>query len=95
MVTVTAKFIVDLNNIEEFITLSKELIKNTRIEKGCIKYELYQDNKEINVFSIIEEWSDNDVLEMHLNSSHFLEIIPRLQTLTIQPIEINVYSKIF
>jgi quinol monooxygenase YgiN len=95
MIKVIAKFFVAQNKIEKFIILSKELVKNTQEEKGCIKYELFQDDKKNNIFSIIEEWKDNCALENHFKSKHFLEIIPQLETLITQPIEVNVYKKIF
>lgn len=94
MIKVIVKFFINQNEIENFIILSKILVKKTQEEKGCINYELFQDNKNNNIFSIIEEWKDNDSLKNHFKSKHFLEIIPQLEKITIQPIEVNIYKKI-
>lgn len=94
MIKVVAKFFVKQNKIEEFIKLSKELIKSTREENGCIKYELFEDNIKNTIFSIIEEWENMSVLESHLNSEHFTRIIPQLELIVTQQIEVNIYKQI-
>ena len=95
MIKVIAKFFVDQNKIDQFIKLSKELIENTRKESGCIKYELFEDTTKNTIFSIIEEWENTQVLENHFNSKHFTKIIPQLELIVTQRIEVNIYKNIF
>lgn len=94
MIKVVAKFFVNQNKIEEFLKLCKELIENTRKENGCIKYELFEDNTKSTIFSIIEEWENMEVLESHFASEHFTKIIPQLEILVTQQIEVNIYKQI-
>lgn len=94
MIKAVAKFFVNQNKIEEFIKLSTELIENTRKENGCIKYELFEDSTKNTTFSIIEEWENMSVLEAHFKSEHFTRIIPQLELLVTQEIEVNIYKQI-
>ena len=94
MVKVIAKFFVDQNKIVEFIQLSKELIENTRKESRCIKYELFEDTTKNTIFSIIEEWENTQALDAHFNSKHFIKLIPQLELIVTQRIEVNIYKQI-
>ena len=94
MVKVIAKFFVDQNKIDQFIKLSKELIENTRKENGCIKYELFEDTTKNTIFSIIEEWENTQALDAHFNSKHFIKLIPQLELIVTQRIEVNIYKQI-
>lgn len=94
MVKVIAKFFVDQNKIDQFIKLSKELIENTRKESGCIKYELFEDTTKNTIFSIIEEWENTQALDAHFNSKHFIKLIPQLELIVTQRIEVNIYKQI-
>ena len=58
--------------------LRERLIEKSREEKGCLKYDLYQDMKDPSVLTFIEEWTDEQAIEAHNNSAHFKEIVPQL-----------------
>ncbi|GAA0782009.1 putative quinol monooxygenase [Hathewaya limosa] len=94
MIKVVANFFVQKNKINEFIELSKQLVEMSRKDSGYIKYELYQDNQNPRIFAIIEEWENKQALDEHLNSKHFIRIVPILETLVSKKIEINVYNKL-
>jgi quinol monooxygenase YgiN len=93
-IKVVAKHYVKPEKVEDYIGLSKELVKETLKEKGCIEYGLYQDLENPHILTMIEEWEDNNCLEMHFNSEHFMEIIPLMADFYEKEVEINVYNKI-
>jgi len=47
-----------------------KLIDPTRVEEGCINYDLHQDNSDPNRFVFFENWESKELLLKHLGSSH-------------------------
>ncbi|MGR6861548.1 putative quinol monooxygenase [uncultured Aliivibrio sp.] len=52
-----------------------KLIEPTLKEKGCIQYDLHQDNENSNLFFFYEQWESEALLQDHLNTSHIAEYI--------------------
>lgn len=94
MVKVVAKHYVKEEMIQKYIDSAEELISATVKETGCIKYELYQDEKDKSILTIIEEWENKAVLGDHMNSEHFKRLVPLMGEMLSKPTEMNVYSKI-
>ena len=42
----------------------------TRLEKGCLRYDLFLDDSDPKKFTFIEEWESKADLELHSQSSH-------------------------
>ncbi|WP_271767043.1 putative quinol monooxygenase [Aquimarina algiphila] len=61
----------------------RELVKNeliklidiTRKEKGCINYDLHQDNQNKNLFLFYENWESRELWQTHMNNTHLAEYI--------------------
>ncbi len=94
MVKVVAKKHVNEGKVEEVVKLYEELVKASRREEGCIKYELYQDEQDSSILAVIEEWDSKNVLEKHMNSEHFTRIVPMIAELTSKKSDINIYNKL-
>lgn len=95
MIKIVAKNFVQESKMSEFIALAKKLIEATnQNDEGCIKYELFQDINLPNVYTIIEEWQNQQTLNKHMASMHFKEIIPLLGALTEKQGETNIYKKV-
>lgn len=94
MVKVVAKSFVQMDKIHEYMSLSKELVEETRKEQGCINYGLFQDEKDNTILTMIEEWESKDALQNHLKSAHFTRIVPLLKELRSKESEMNVYTKL-
>lgn len=47
-----------------------KLIEPTRMEKGCIQYDLHQDDNKPELFIFFENWESRELLQAHLNSDH-------------------------
>lgn len=45
-------------------------IAPTRLEKGCIRYDLFTDDSDPKKFTFIEEWASKEDLEAHSKSDH-------------------------
>ena len=48
----------------------KKLIAITRAEKGCINYDLHQDNENENLFLFYENWESRELWQDHMQNSH-------------------------
>ena len=47
-----------------------KLVEITRSEKGCIQYDLHQDNENSNVFIFFENWESRESWQDHMNNDH-------------------------
>jgi len=52
-----------------------KLIEITRSEKGCINYDLHQDNDNPNLFLFYENWENKTLWEKHMENKHLAEYI--------------------
>ena len=48
----------------------EKLISITRAEKGCIQYDLHQDNENPAHFLFYENWESRELWQIHMNAPH-------------------------
>ena len=89
MIKLIAQNEVKMEHLSEALDLYEELVQKTREESGCLKYDLYVDEKNENHFTFLEEWKDMDALEAHRNSEHFTRIIPQVALLRSKPSQVT------
>jgi quinol monooxygenase YgiN len=79
--------------IEEYLKLAREVVTETRKEKGCIMYTLYEDINDPSILSTLEEWEDEESLNQHNKSEHVMKIVPELRKRR-ESTEINLYREV-
>lgn len=94
MVKVVAKHFVKEDKIEEMLSVVKELVSATIKQEGCLKYEMYQDEKDKKVLTMIEEWETREDLTNHMNSKEFKSLVPQLGKFMEKSGEINIYNRL-
>lgn len=94
MIKVVAKNEVMMDKIEVVKSLYEELVVATRKEDGCIAYELYQDETNAAVLTMIEEWDDKVALDKHMKTEHFCRIVPMVGEFVVAS-ELNIYHKVY
>lgn len=94
MIKVVAKCIAKKDKIEKFKTTAEDLINKTRQETGNISYGLYQDTDNPQILTFIEEWKDQQALDLHIKSDHFERIVSKLNKLQTTKTKVNVYKLI-
>ena len=52
-----------------------KLIDITRAEKGCVNYDLHQDNEDENRFMFFENWENRELWQDHMNNTHLSDYI--------------------
>jgi len=52
-----------------------KLIDITRAEKGCINYDLHQDNDNPSHFLFYENWESRDLWQAHMDNQHLKDYL--------------------
>ena len=52
-----------------------KLIDTTRAEKGCINYDLHQDNENPSHFLFYENWESRDRWQAHMDNQHLKDFL--------------------
>lgn len=89
MLKILAKSVHKPDCWEKTAPLYKELIEETRKEKGCIEYSLYIDTKNKDSCYMVETWESAEDHEAHTNSEHIKRIIPLLANYRTGPAEVT------
>lgn len=80
------------DKIEETKSALVGLIDPTRAEKGCVTYELLQNNADPTDFTFVEEWTDDGSLDAHLQTDHIELVVSRADELLAAPPDIRRYT---
>ncbi len=91
MIKVVAKGFFYENKAEEAIKMYEELVEKTRLEDGCISYNLFKDTKDNSILTMIEEWESQEALDKHMKTEHFLRLVPIIGKLR-KSSELNIYQ---
>ena len=68
--TIVARILAKIEKRELVKTELIKLIEITRAEKGCINYELHQDNENQNLFLFYENWESKELWLIHMQNIH-------------------------
>lgn len=91
----SAVFHIKENSMMDAIELLKKLVIETRREKGCIQYDLYEDNRNKGVFFIHENWETNEDLHNHQVSEHMMKFREGIASLVENPTIVYAGNKLF
>jgi len=68
--TIVARIEAKPDSSEQVKTELIKLIAPTREEKGCLQYDLHQDNGNPAVFLFYESWENRELWREHMNNTH-------------------------
>jgi multiple sugar transport system substrate-binding protein len=71
-----------------------KLLAPTRVEKGCIHYDMHQSTTDPALFLFYENWESEDDLQRHLGSPHIAAWFKLSQELLAEPIQITRWRKV-
>jgi quinol monooxygenase YgiN len=60
------------DNIKELKELLTTMVEASRAEDGCVLYNIYQMKEKPTTFVVIETWENDEALEGHKHSAHYL-----------------------
>ena len=67
--TIVAHIHAEPDHIGDVKAALQNLVAPTRAEKGCLQYDLHQDNADPGHFMFFENWSSRDTWQDHMNSA--------------------------
>jgi Uncharacterized conserved protein len=91
---VVAQLISKPDTIEQTREVLLGLVEPTRLENGCIAYELFQNNSDPTDFTFVEEWTDDAALDAHLETPHLVDAGDKLGDLLAAEPDIRRYTLI-
>lgn len=68
--TIVANIIAKKDKVELVKAELLKLIEITRAEKGCINYDLHQDNENPTHFLFYENWESRELWQAHMGNQH-------------------------
>ena len=92
MIMVTAKITAKPGEKDEVISKAQNLIQSTRLESGCISYNLYNGTEDDNTLLMLEKWENQDMLNLHMQTEHFKAFNTDIENILAKEVEIAIYS---
>jgi len=79
---------------EELLVLLQDMVKNTRKEAACIKYDLQQGRDDGNLFIFHEIWENTEGLEQHNKQEYIKAFVSKSDELLEEPAQIYLANLI-
>ncbi|WP_353572407.1 putative quinol monooxygenase [Candidatus Albibeggiatoa sp. nov. BB20] len=73
--TIVANIIAKADKIDLVKAELEKLIDVTRTEKGCINYDLHQDNENQAHFLFFENWESRELWQDHMGAQHLQDYL--------------------
>jgi quinol monooxygenase YgiN len=93
-VSVFASFRPRPGSEEALRTLLRWMVEHTRAEPGCERYDLYEERDAGGALHLFERYRDQEALEAHRASGHYVEYRRQVGDLLEQPIGVVVLDPI-
>ena len=68
--TIVANITAKVGKIDLVKAELEKLVEVTRAEKGCLQYDLHQDNENPAHFMFYENWKSRDLWQTHMSAQH-------------------------
>jgi quinol monooxygenase YgiN len=95
MIIVTGQVRFAEGEIARLAPAFKMNIQATRAEPGCARYVYAADLADPNLLHVIEEWSDEEAMDAHMNTPHMADLMTAMGSAKIEAIGINAYEAHF
>ena len=92
--SVIAKFTAKTGREKEVLAGLTEMIAPTRLEEGCLNYDLHESFSAPGVFYFYENWTGKDVLDKHLASAHIKNALKKIDGCLKEPIELHLMGEV-
>ena len=95
MILVTGQVRFAEGEIQRLIPAFRMNIQATRAEAGCARYAYGVDVADPNLMHVVEEWSDEEAVNTHMNTPHMAELRAALGSAKIEAISVVAYEAHF
>ena len=93
-IRVVARITARPDSVEPLKSILLSLIDPTRAEKGCVSYQLLQNNADPTDFTYVEEWVSDTAIDAHFATTHVREALANGIKLFGKEPDIRKYSAI-
>lgn len=93
MKIINATFFIKENKREAFLNDVLPLIESTRLEKGCLLYQLYESFENKNEFVMVENWENQESIDGHNESPLLKQLFANLSEYVEKPTVLTVSEK--
>ena len=80
---------------DDFFEIAKPMVACSKNEAGNIEYALYEELDEGNTVAYIEKWKNQEALDFHGKTDHFIEHRSKLEKLWVSPPIRNCYDLVY
>jgi quinol monooxygenase YgiN len=70
------------------------MVEATRLEEGCVQYDLHVSTEQPGTFLFYENWTSREALERHSASLHLQAFAAKAPGLLAQPARVLTYTRI-
>ncbi len=84
---------VSAENCDSLITIFNEMTACSLKDEGNISYGLYRSLTDSTSFVVLETWKDRESLEKHFEAEHFKRLVPQVNAIAQQTVEIFQMAK--
>ena len=92
IVAVRSHFVVNPEQIDEFINQAAEVAAFTNGKDNPVLYRFFQNIEQPNHFVLFEEWSNKNALKRHKNTIHGQAFQDKLSELITEPVQVRLYQ---
>ena len=92
LIMVTAKITAKSGERDNIIAKAQDLITSSRLDSGCISYNLYASTENEDVLLMFEQWENFELLQSHMQTEHFKAFGTATGDILAGEIDIRVYS---
>jgi quinol monooxygenase YgiN len=93
MITVHAYVYAEPEHRDDYLEGLRALQASTRAyDTGCLRYEFWESIDEPNTFVCVEQWTDLNALNAHLDAPHHITGSAALDAYRARPSEINIFE---
>lgn len=92
MIVIAGHVLLDPEKREPAIAAAREMMAETRKEKGCVSYTFSADLEDPGRFRIFEEWESDDALKAHFASPHMARFQQAVGGLGVREMAVQRYE---
>lgn len=91
-ITKAVTFVAKEEKVAKLKALLTTMIDASRNETGCLLYNIYQREDDPKTFVVIETWANEEALEGHKHSAHYLHYKANYEAVTADKHSLNLLA---
>jgi len=88
MITIIARIQVRPEQADEAMPIFEKLVQASRLEPGCVQYDLHRGKDNSGLFFFYERWKE-DALDTHNGSAHLAAFREAIAPFLLAPVEVH------